>query len=313
LICPEQINILFTGTTAPQLSAYTGTYDRLYSYSGGSFNYAYFQGGTGATWNYNIPDSLGNYGIVYGRFDGSLYYTIYANSSSIPSNITSYAIITGTTGYAMGSIQSAPLLTTQFETISSIKYPKRGSGNNNFYISYPAVCPTPTPTATNTSTPTPSVTNTSTPTNTGTPTATPTRPITTPTNTATNTATPTTTPTASSCCSPFIVISNDSLDITVSGVVFDGLSASYVSGVYPNTPGNGTTLQVDCNVVTVPGFYTLSLTKSNSVSGQHITVTGSNGSNECQFFGNGTAELIFTNVFISCDLPVTINAADGAC
>lgn len=167
--CPSQL--ILTQTSPTTLSAYTGTYDRLYTYSGGSFNYAYYQTGTGATWNFDVADSSGDFGVVYGRFDGTRYYTIFAVSQSTPSNINVYCALSATTGYVVGQIlTSLPLLDSSLATSGSIIYPI-GSGSNNFYIAYPESCPTSTPTQSPTSTPTNTPTNT--PTVTPTPSTTP--------------------------------------------------------------------------------------------------------------------------------------------
>ena len=206
----------------------------------------------------------------------------------------------------------------------------------------PTTTQTPTPTttltATATATPTNTPTNTKTPTNTSTPTNTPTQTSTstttptptstigttpTPTPSITSSQTPTSTPTStvgttptptptSGCCASYITITNGSLDIVISDVYINGVLATYVSGVYPNTTGNGTTLLVPCSV-TVPGTYTLSFTRSNSVAGQHIIVTDSDFVETCQFFGSGGSEVTFTNVYITCENTTLIDAQDGAC
>ena len=102
------------------------------------------------------------------------------------------------------------------------------------------------------------------------------------------------------------------MDIVISDVYINGVLATYVSGVYPNTTGNGTTLLVPCSV-TVPGTYTLSFTRSNSVSGQHITVTDSDSVTTCQYFGSGSSEVSFANVYITCENAILIDAQDGSC
>jgi hypothetical protein len=174
--------------------------------------------------------------------------------------------------------------------------------------------PTPTPTATigltptATQTPTQTKTQTPSPTQTKTPTATPTgtRPPT-PTPTTTQTPTPT-----SGCCDTYINITNGSLDIVISDVYVNGIAAIYVGGVYPNTSGNGTTLKLPCSI-TVPGTYTVRFTKSNSVSGQHITVTDSDNVSTCQVYSVGSEAVSFDNVYFNCEVGIQIDAQDGSC
>ena len=168
----------------------------------------------------------------------------------------------------------------------------------------PTIPPTPTTTPTNTQTPSQTATIPPTPTTTPTPSITP-------SNTPTISVTPSPTPT-SGCCASYITITNGSLDIVISDVYINGVLATYVSGVYPNTTGNGTTLLVPCSV-TVPGTYTLSFTRSNSVSGQHITVTDSDSVTTCQYFGSGSSEVSFANVYITCENAILIDAQDGSC
>jgi hypothetical protein len=202
--CPEQITI---NTTTTSLLQYNGTYNRLYAnYTGGTFNYVYL--GPGATaWYYDTADTTGYYGIAYGRYSGGIYYTIYCQSQGIPHNINVYGISTGNTSYNIGLIpsQTGPALdSAPFDIINNIKLPSRGLDLNNFYVSYPALCPTSTPTPTSTSvTPTSTPTNTPTPTTSGPP----------PTSTPTSTPTPTTTQ-ANCECWRFQNETNQSHDIT---------------------------------------------------------------------------------------------------
>ena len=186
-VCPEQL--ILTQGTPNQFSGFTGTYNRLYSWSGGSFNYVFYSQ-TPDTWTFDTPDLSGNYGVAYGRFDGTNYYTIFAEATT-PGNISLYDGTSRTDNYAIGLLPlgSSPLIDLTLTTINNVKYPV-GSGSFTFFISYPSVCPTTTPTPTPTSTPAFVTTPTQTPTNTGTPTQTPTQ-------TSTIATTPTQTPTPS--------------------------------------------------------------------------------------------------------------------
>jgi hypothetical protein len=157
-------------------------------------------------------------------------------------------------------------------------------------ITASALCnpPTTTTTTTTTTIPTTSTTTTST-------TIIPT--------TSTTTSTTTTAPLIGN-----IDIVNGSLDVVISQVDFNGVTATFVAGVYPNTTGNGTSLNT-----TEIGTYTLDVFKNNSVSGQHITVTDSNGTPQCIFFGSGAATLSYSGVVYDGITNIQIDAQDGAC
>lgn len=177
-ICPEQV--IVSATTA--FSGYSGTYDRLYSTTGGTnFVNAYYNATAPTSWSFDTNDLAGRSGVVYGRQVGSSYYTLFirAVSGTIAGNylitITSGSYAVSQNGFGLG-IQTAGAA-----LVGNIYYPLRGQFGVNFYNSYPEICPTPTQTPSPTRTPTPSIT----PTNTNTPTFT-----TTPTNTPTHTSTP---------------------------------------------------------------------------------------------------------------------------
>jgi hypothetical protein len=181
-VCPQQITI---NTTSTGLTEYNGTYTRLTSWSGGTFDYVFYSSPI-TNWVFNTSDSSGDYGIAYGRFDGTNYYTIFAVNQGSPTNIGPYSVNKRTDNYVIGltPIGSSAGLDSTPITIGNIMYPSPGLNVNNFYVTYPVSCPTPTPTLTQTITPTKTVTPTLTQTNT------PTRTVT-PTNTRTPTPTPT--------------------------------------------------------------------------------------------------------------------------
>lgn len=198
-ICPEQLELrYFSGGTfitppAPY-NGWEGTYTRVYSNTGGSF-----VGGFGK----NIPSVFfpgpvdyspiaGRTYAVYERTDGTNYYTL-TTISILPGSIVD--IRTTGTSWVNGGIPINPIGNIGYTAITdgSVYYPPQGANTfsnaspTGWYISYPEVCPTTTPTPTNTVTPTP--TNTPGLPPTPTPSVTPTNTIT-PSITPTNTASP---------------------------------------------------------------------------------------------------------------------------
>jgi hypothetical protein len=161
-VCPEQ----FVVSNSPGGVFDNGTYQRMYSSSGQSFNFGYVVSnmvvlGTAPNGN-NYP--------IFEFFDGGDYNTVYA-------------LFTGSTFVSWRSIEQNPSILTSGSTFvggvqnlstNSINfggafYPPNGQVTGG-YITYPLVCPTPTPTNTQTQTPTNTSTSTPTPTNTPTPT-----------------------------------------------------------------------------------------------------------------------------------------------
>lgn len=198
-ICPEQLELrYFSGGTfitppAPY-NGWEGTYNRVYSYTGGTF-----VGGFGKL----IPPKFfpgavdyapiaGRTYAVYERTDGFNYYTL-TTISLLQGSIVD--IRTTGTSWVNGGIPINPIGNIGYTAITdgSVYYPPQGINTfsngspTGWYVSYPEVCPTTTPTPTNTVTPTP--TNTPGLPPTPTPTITPTNTIT-PSITPTNTASP---------------------------------------------------------------------------------------------------------------------------
>ena len=338
-LCPEQVTIQYI--SGPANSTFNGTYDRVYISTGGTMNYYYNQS---ALKVYNQADSFGFYGIPYGRFDGTTYYTIFAQSISTPSNIIRYLVGSSAAGY----IWNITNLTNSYslssvQTSSNIKLPNRGLNiglsDSTFYVSYPDICPTPSPTNTNTATatptqtPTPSVTigitptptpsitasQTETPTQTPTPTNTETPTQTnTPTNTQTSTPTGTSsvvspTPTSTPTNTPTnataqLDITNGSLDIQITSVSVNGVATSVIGGSLPNTTGNGTNLST-----TQIGTYTIDVNYSCSVAGQKITLTDSDLFSTCINTSTGSNTATFTTQVVATYHNVLIDAQDGTC
>ena len=163
-LCPEQIIVSNSGI-------FDGTYDRTYSYTGGTF-----VGGTitSGTKIFTPGPYLGNeYAVYTCLIPGTFfqYLTLIYATDTVPKAFT---VFRSSTDYIINQptgSTSATIVTSLTITDGSVLYPKAGD-----YITadltYPASCPTPTPTTTPTNTPTPSITPTYTPTPTLTPTPT---------------------------------------------------------------------------------------------------------------------------------------------
>jgi len=192
-VCAEQFVLTYSGNNPAGFSGYTGTYDRLYSYTGGSFTSGYYDAIPSNVFVVG-PDASGDNYAVFGRNSGGIYYTIIGLSQATPDNVTSWYVIRSTGDYVINGVAasaSVQIGATSDNGILSggIYYPPTGtvtfSLSSIWYRNYPSVCPTPTPTPTIT----PTITRTLTPTPTITRTLTPT-----PTITRTLTPTPTRTP-----------------------------------------------------------------------------------------------------------------------
>jgi len=173
-VCLEQIKIQNFNYPSSNCT-YSGTtsYDRVYSISGISISYGYLILTNPSPLKYQYvagvaPD--GNYYPIFHYQNGSNYYNFaaYYNGSSVIKWLYGYS-----TGNFIG-YSNATLLCqgNDFGSINvggNIYFPQGGySSDNDYYLSYPSVCPTPT------TTPTPTPTISITPTNTLTPTPTPT-------------------------------------------------------------------------------------------------------------------------------------------
>jgi hypothetical protein len=128
--------------------------------------------------------------------------------------------------------------------------------------------------------------------------------VTCPTTTTTTTTTTTAAPLPAN-----IFIINGSLDVAVSQVDFNGVTATFVGGQpLPNTTGNGTNLNT-----TEIGTYTLDVYRNNPTAAQHITVTDSNGSIQCNFFSSGSATESYSGVVYDGVTALQIDVEDGSC
>lgn len=207
-ICPEQLELsYFSGGTqiTPPFVNYinaVGTYSRVYSNLSTSFVAGFAK---------NIPAVFFPGAIDYGTYIGRNYSVWERNVGSEYFTLINYFVYpagyvllktTGTTFVNGGTpITQVIGVSTTAITDGSVYYPVQGnqnivlSGNTNWYVSYPTVCPTTTPTPTTTVTPTP----TNTP---GLP------PTPTPSITPTNTITPTITPSVTSTPTKDVYLAN---------------------------------------------------------------------------------------------------------
>lgn len=324
--CPEQV-IISSGTST--MTQFEGTYNRVYTYTGGSMNYGYYQ--------QTIPD------FIIGTAPNSLNYVVYKEQSSnrfITRQFNSttdrgWSFYTGSTS-TYGSPVSGGLIIgfTGTTTNGSERYIKSGYNvsnvflTNSFVATFPSICPTSTPTITptNTMTPTPTrtigltPTMTQTQTNTATQTKTPTN---TPTNTPsvtqtstptgtivvtpTSSATPTITPTLATLC--IDVQTNVSLDVTLNYMTVNGNAAYVTGGVWPNTPGNGATL----SVAGTPGTYDVEIFYTSFVPGQHIAISSPLTGYACQNTTTGSGSVLFTSVGFNTLSCLQVIAQDGTC
>jgi hypothetical protein len=115
-------------------------------------------------------------------------------------------------------------------------------------------------------------------------------------------------------CSPPVVTiqiaTNNSLDISVSlsAITVNNVAVTNVSGIDPNTSGNGAT--VDTNQI---GTYDVTIYYYAGIAGQKITFTDSNNVTYCQNTTTGPNNMTFTSVVINQSSPPIISAEDGTC
>jgi hypothetical protein len=125
--------------------------------------------------------------------------------------------------------------------------------------------------------------------------------------TPSQTSSPTPTPSGVGCVC-LDIYTNNSLDISINDVQVDGISATYVGGTYPNTPGNGTSL---CSNIT--GTVDVTVFYSSSVPGQNMYLIDSNSVQYCINTATGSNSYTFTNVELNSSQCLAIQANDGGC
>ena len=222
--------------------------------------------------------------------------TSTTTAAPLTSTTTSTTTAAPTTSTTTSTTTAAPLTSTTTSTTTAAPTTSTTTSTTT------AAPTTSTTTSTTTAAPTTSTTTTTTtaPITTSTTTTTTTAPITTSTTTTTTTAAP---------LVANIFIINSSLDVAVSQVDFNGVTATFVGGQpLPNTTGNGTNLNTS-----QIGTYTLDVYRNNATAAQHITVTDSNGSIQCNFFSSGSATESYSGVVYDGVTALQIDVADGSC
>jgi hypothetical protein len=106
------------------------------------------------------------------------------------------------------------------------------------------------------------------------------------------------------------IATNISLDIQLyqSTMTVNGVGVTNISGVNPNSPGNGGSVQT--NQI---GFYDITFTYYCSVSGQSIQLIDSSGAYQCNNASTGFTIMTFFGVTINTSVDLTITCVDGMC
>ena len=141
-------------------------------------------------------------------------------------------------------------------------------------------------------------------------------PTSTPTPTQTPTTTPSVTPEPTPCPSPspliatILIGTNMSLDIEMdlSNMTVNGVNVTNVSGVDPNTSGNGGSVDTD-----QIGTYDIVLTYNATTAGQRITLYDSNTTYYCNNTSTGFNSMTFSSVVIDGAMNLLLTAEDGTC
>jgi hypothetical protein len=171
-VCPEQLEFFYSGSTG-EYYPFSGTYQRAYNYTGGTFTGGYLDYITPAgTYNFiSGSDPSGKLAAIYTRFASGIYYTLIATANN-GGNMLFYAFYQTSGDYVFNGQQPLPYAIgtngiIDCPSIGGIIFPKQGdsaaSPTELQLITYPIVCPTPTATQTPTYTTTPTTTQTGTP------------------------------------------------------------------------------------------------------------------------------------------------------
>jgi len=106
------------------------------------------------------------------------------------------------------------------------------------------------------------------------------------------------------------ISTNASLDILLyqSSMTVNGVAVVNVSGVDPNSPGNGGSVQT--NQI---GFYDITVNYYCTVSGQSIQLIDSSGAYQCNNTNTGFNSMTFFGVTINTSVDLTMTCVDGIC
>ena len=96
--------------------------------------------------------------------------------------------------------------------------------------------------------------------------------------------------------------------MNLSNMTVNGVGVTNVSGVDPNTSGNGGS--VDTNQI---GTYNIVLTYGATTAGQRITLVDSNSAYYCNNTSTGFNSMTFSNVVINGSANPVLTAEDGTC
>ena len=107
-----------------------------------------------------------------------------------------------------------------------------------------------------------------------------------------------------------LIGTNNSLDIALNlfNITVNGVNVTSISGVDPNTPGNGGSAQT--NQI---GTYSITMTYDCSVPGQHIELIDSAFNYQCINTSTGFNSMTFTGVVINTSVDLLLTCYDGTC
>lgn len=107
-----------------------------------------------------------------------------------------------------------------------------------------------------------------------------------------------------------LIGTNNSLDIALNlfNITVNGVNVTNISGVDPNTPGNGGSVQT--NQI---GTYNITFTYSCSIPGQHIELIDSAFNYQCNNASTGFNSMTFYGVAINTSVDLLLTCYDGTC
>jgi len=245
----------------------------------------------------------GNGRVYANAFNGGTNSFDYISLSSISAadalskldNPATRTFIGGATEYNFTSLSNATYYVAIMDT----------AGNKGVSSAAVVSCiaPSPTPSVTPSVTRTPSITSSPTPSVT---------PSITPSVTPSVTPDPTPCPSSSPAATTVTIqiATNNSLDIEIylSSITVNGVGVTNITGVDPNTPGNGATVDTD-----QIGTYDIVVVYSATISGQNISLVDSNGTPYCNNTSTGFNSMTFSNVVINGSVNPVLTAGDGTC